>query len=198
MKINMEKEEKKREIPFVKPVRIDNYKLWRSRCKMTVTPSEEDKEKVFKDSGGKKKAVSKTYDIEQINISTLDGTWQVKIPATWDMFGMIRDLFAEGDYARLSTILANMMYSSVIANGYFHEALRKIVFCYVSPSMLEEGSDDFESLKKDARNLIKAFLEWRRMYDEKVKELEPTDEDMKQDDLAEQAMDILSGQTDHQ
>lgn len=55
MKINMKKEEKKREIPFFKPVRIDNYKLWRSRCKMTVTPSEEDKEKVFKDSGGKKK-----------------------------------------------------------------------------------------------------------------------------------------------
>lgn len=194
----MEKGDKKREIPFVKPARVDNYKLWRSRCKMTVTPSDEDKERVFKESGGKKKAVSKTYDIEQINVSTLDGTWQVKIPATWDMFGMIRDLFADGEYARLTTILSNMMYSSVIANGYFHEALRMIVVCYVSPSMLEEGSDGFESLKEDARELIKAFLEWRRMYDEKMKELEPTDEDMKQDDLAEQAMDILSGQTEQQ
>lgn len=194
----MEKGDKEREIPFVKPARVDNYKLWRSRCKMTVTPSDEDKERVFKESGGRKKAVSKTYDIEQINVSTLDGTWQVKIPATWDMFGMIRDLFADGEYARLTTILSNMMYSSVIANGYFHEALRKIVVCYVSPSMLEEGSDGFESLKEDARELIKAFLEWRRMYDEKIKELEPTDEDMKQDDLAEQAMDILSGQTEQQ
>ena len=192
----MEKGDKKREIPFVKPARVDNYKLWRSRCKMTVTPSDEDKERVFKESGGKKKAVSKTYDIEQINVSTLDGTWQVKIPATWDMFGMIRDLFADGEYARLTTILSNMMYSSVIANGYFHEALRMIVVCYVSPSMLEEGSDGFESLKEDARELIKAFLEWRRMYDEKMKELEPTEEDMKHDDIADHAMDILSGHTE--
>ena len=196
MIIGMEKEDKKKEIPFGKPARVGNYKLWRSRCRMTVTPTGEDKEMVLKEPGGKRKAVSRTYDIEQINVSSLDGTWQVKIPVTFDMFGMVRDLFAGGEYGRLATIFANMMYSSVIANGYFHEALRRIVVCYANPSVLEEGSDDFKSLKEDARNLIKDFLEWRRMYDRKMKELEPTEEDMTHDDIAGQAAEILNGQGD--
>lgn len=198
MTVRMGNAYKEREIPFVKPVRVGNYKLWRSKCRMTVTPTDEDKEKVFKESGGKKKAVSKTYDIEQVNVSTLDGTWQVKVPATWDMFGMIGELYSSGEDGRLAVLFSNMMYASVVANGYFHEALRLVVTAYADPSVLEEGCRGNEELKGNARKLIKAFLEWRRMYDDKMKGLEPTEEDMKQDDIAEQAMDIINGQTERQ
>lgn len=194
----MENNKKKiRVIPFVKPARIGNFKLWRSKFKMTVTPTEADKERVFKESGGKKKAVSKSYDIEQINVSDLDGGWQIKIPATYSMFGMINQLFAENEDARIATILGNMMFASVIPNGYFHTAITMVSNIFSDPTMLTDEKE-FEKLKKNTDALIKAFLDWRKMYDEKMKEFEPTEEDDKHEEIAEKAMDILSGQTDHQ
>ena len=194
----MENNKKKiREIPFVKPARVGNFKLWRSKFKMTVTPTEADKERVFKESGGKKKAVSKSYDIEQINVSDLDGCWQIKIPATYSMFGMINQLFAENEDARIATILGNMMFASAIPNGYFHTAITMVANIFSDPTMLTDEKE-FEKLKKNTDALIKAFLDWRKMYDEKMKEFEPTEEDDKHEEIALEAAGILNRNGDRQ
>ena len=62
-----------RERPFIKAVRLGNFKLWRTK-------------KVYK--SGKDKS-----EIETLNISDLDGGWQVKIPATVHTYKLFREMY---------------------------------------------------------------------------------------------------------
>ena len=190
----MEKEnkEEKRVIPFVKPARIGNFKLWRSRFRMTITPTEADRERVFRESGGKKKAVSRSFDIEQLNVSELDGGWQIKIPATYEMFGMISQMYADGDDARIATILGNMMYVSAVGNGFFQRAVNICSMLYANPDALKEDNPQHKDLVDDVHSLIGRFLEWRKLYDERMKEMEPTEDEDRQEEIAEQAMEVLA------
>lgn len=188
-----------REIPFCKPARVGNYKIWRSRYKMTIVPTEEQRKKVKQESGGTKKAVSKSYDIEQINISLLDGSWQIKIPATFEMFSLIRDLFAEHTDAaddvragQLSAIVGNMFYSSCISNGFFHHAITMLATIYTNPDILSEDNIYHESFMKDVELTKTRFLEWRKEYDENIRANEPTEEEMENDQVAEEMLDELS------
>ena len=189
---NDKKNAGKREIPFVKPARVGNFKVWRSKMKLTVEPTDEQRKQVVEKSGGRKKAVSRSIDIEQINVSILDGTWHIKIPSTYEMFGMIRDLYTEGMDARLMTIFGNMMYASCVANGYFQQGINFCAQVYANPSLLSEGNDGHDELMKNVDALIKGFLEWRKSYDAHVAENEPTEEEMKADQVAEEMIDKLS------
>ncbi len=186
------KKTEKMEIPFVKPARVGNFKVWRSKMKLTVEPTDEQRKQVLEKSGGRKKAVSRSIDIEQINVSILDGTWHIKIPSTYEMFGMIRDLYGEGMTARLQTIFGNMMYASCVANGYFQQAVNFCAQIYANPSLLSEDDEGHDELMKNVDALIKGFQEWRKAYDAKVAESEPTEEDMKEDQVAEDMIDKLS------
>ena len=192
----MEKEnkEEKRVIPFTKPVRIGNFKLWRSRFRMSITPTEADRERVFKESGGKKKAVSRSFDIEQLNVSELDGGWQIKIPATYEMFGMISQMYADGDDARIASILGNMMYVSAVGNGFFQRAVNICSMLYANPDTLKEDNPQHKDLVDDVHNLIGRFLDWRKLYDERMKENEPTEDDDRHEEMAEKAMDVLNNE----
>ena len=171
--------EKKFEIPFVKPARIGNFKVWRS--KSTI-------------GNGKSKV-----NVEQINISTLDEIWQVKIPATFEMFSLIRDLFAEHTSgitdqreAQLSSIFGNMLYASCIANGYFHRAINICATIYANPNLLKEDDENHENIINDVKALIDGFLEWREKYDKHLSENKPSDEDLSGDQIAEEILDELS------
>lgn len=195
------KKEDKNPIPFGKPVRFWNYKLWRSMYKMTISPTDEERAQTRERSKGRMRAVSRTVDIEQINVSTLDGTFQVKIPQTTEMFGMISASYGELDNESrevserneryLRTVLSNIMYVSSICNGHFHQGINMVTTAYAFPDVLREKKK-FANFKKDASELIKHFLAWRDDYDKMVKQNEPTEEDMHKDEIADEAMAILS------
>ena len=177
----MEKE-KVSVIPFVKPSRIGNFKLWRS--KMGI-------------GKGNGKA-----DIEVINVSNLDSTWSVRIPATFEMFSMISfayHMYYDGDVQEksrasefLQTALSNMMYVSCICNGFYHEGVNMVNTVYANPDLLRDKKK-FKLLKKDVMGTIGRFLEWRDDYDKYIESLEPDEQELRQDAVAEQAMEILNG-----
>ena len=177
----MENDSKDYYIPFGKPVRVGNFKLWRSRM----------------DVGTGK---NKSY-LEQVNVSSLDGAWQVKIPATVQMFSMIRDLYAETNVgwnqnvrrAQLSDILANMMYVSVIPNGYFHEAVRLCATAYANPSVLDESDEGHGAFLDSLKAVARGFSEWQKEYDRHAAEHEPSKEEAENESRAEEMMDLLSG-----
>ena len=49
---------------------------------------------------------------------------------------------------------------------------------------------------EDLKVTVERFLAWREEYEKHVKENEPTEQDLHQEDLAEQAMDIVNGKSD--
>lgn len=165
-------------IPYGRPARIGNYRIWWSK----------------QNFGTKKNKV----DVECINVSILDGTWLTRIPATFEMFSLLTTLYAEfvGDneekkrkaVGRLQTIFANMMFVSVVANGFFQQAIQSCAVAYANPSILEDSEDGFFA---DMKKLSKEFLEWRKKYDEWVKSQQQTKEEEHQEEIAEEAMEIL-------
>lgn len=181
-------------IPFVKPSRVGNFKLWRSRFQMSVEPSFEERKRASETRGRVRR---EKMDVECINVSNLDGTWKVQIPATFEMFSVLDMLYADyygepgqtRDRAEsiLACLLGNMMFSSTIGNGYYHRALEIVATCYAHPDILKTESERNPDLNKDVDSLIDEFLEWRRAYDERVAQQEPTEEDLKHDDVADQA-----------
>lgn len=184
--------EERKEIPFGRPARIGNFRIWRSRLKV---------------KGGKEKEKGKaaSYDIEQINISTLDGTWQVKIPATFEMFAMITELFAEHDgsagdrrTAQLSTVFGNMMYASVIANGYFQQALNFCTLVYSNPSLLDEKDGNHKAFIHDVKIFAKAFTDWAKKYREHAAANGPTREETENEQAAEEILAETEEQQDKQ
>lgn len=161
-----------REIPFGKPARVGNFKVWRSKKLI-----------------GKKRNKN---EIEQINVCTLDEEWQVKIPSTTGMFSMLTGLFSRGDDGRLSHLFTNMFGATVTANGYYHHGLSMLNIVYTNPRFLEEGTKDYEDLLSDVEKLKKGFLEWRKGYDAEVAANEPTDEEMDNDQALDEILDEIA------
>lgn len=64
-------------IPFGKAVRVRNFKLWRSMYSL---------------GSGKEKA-----DVECVNVSSLDGSWLVRIPSTMSVYSMVVQGYATAD-----------------------------------------------------------------------------------------------------
>lgn len=179
---------KRLEIPLGKPARVGNYKVWRTKKEL---------------GRGKDKV-----EIDQINISTLDESWQVKIPATFDMYGMIRELFAQmcdtpdpsgvsllnQRAGQLTTIFGNMLYASCIANGYFQQAVNLCATLYANPDLLKEEDKNHEKILKDVKALVQGFLAWRKDYDAHVAANSPSEEDLQQEQVAEEMLDELERQ----
>lgn len=174
-------------IPFGKPARIGNFKIWKSKFELV---SESDGKK------GKRQKIS----IDCINVSILDGSWMVRIPQTFEQFAMFslayswslsedREERVKGtDYLR--TAISNMYYVSCICNGFYHHGVEMVTSAYADPELLKENERN-EAFLKEAKQTIERFLEWRKGYDEMVAAGEPSDRELHQDELAEQAMDIL-------
>lgn len=163
-----------RKIPFVKPARVGNYKIWRTKA--TV-------------GKGKDK-----YDVEQICVSDLEGVWQVRIPETNVMFSAVSGLYADEELAgSLSTIFANMLMVSSIPNGFFHRAVQMCSALYFNPDLLRKKKER-KDLVKEAKKLVEDFLEWREVYESQVKENEPDDEQMHSDEVLEEMLDEVDKQ----
>lgn len=188
-------------IPFGKPARIGNFKIWKSKFELVSDPTEEQRKKVFEESKGKKKAVRQKLTIDCINVSILDGSWMVRIPQTFEQFAMLslayswslsedKDEQVKGlDYLR--TAISNMYYVSCICNGFFHHGVEMVTSAYADPDLLKENERGVAFLK-DAKQTIERFMEWRKGYDKLVEAGEPSDRELHQDEIAEQAMEILA------
>jgi len=158
-----------RKIPYGKPARLGNYRIWRSKY-----PVGKGKDKDF---------------IDQINIGNLDGTWQVRIPATFEMYAILTELYAdEGKLENLAEYVNNMAFVTITGNGYFQRAVELCAIAYANPSLLTKKDKQHKAFVKNAEALIKAFLEWRKVYDERVKLDEPTEEEDRQDEIADQVV----------
>ena len=190
-------------IPFGKPARIGNFKIWKSKFELVSDPTEEQRKKVAEESKGKRKAVRQKVTIDCINVSILDGSWTVRIPQTFEQFAMLslayswslsddKDEQVKGtDYLR--TAISNMYYVSCICNGFFHHGVEMVTSAYVDPELLKENERGVAFLK-DAKQTIERFLEWRKGYDAMVAAGEPSDRELHQDEIAEQAMEILANE----
>lgn len=176
-------------IPFGMPARIGNFKIWKSKYTFD------------KDADGKKIKPQIVGDC--INISILDGSWTVRIPQTFEQFAMLslayswslsedKDEQVKGrEYLR--TAISNMYYVSCICNGFYHHGVEMITSAYTDPDLLKENERGVAFLK-DAKQTIERFLEWRKGYDKLVEAGEPSDRELHQDEIAEQAMDILANE----
>ena len=161
----------RRVIPFVRPARVGNYKIWRS--------------KVIAGKGKDKLA------IEQVCISDLEGVWQVKIPATSDMFAAISEMYAdEKMVSALSTIVTNMLGVTSVTNGYFHRAVQMITAVYFNPDLLRDKKQR-KPFVKEAEALVKDFLEWRKAYEENERKNAPTEEDERNEEVLEEMLEEI-------
>lgn len=161
-----------RKIPYGKPARAGNYRIWRSKY-----PVGKGKDKDF---------------IDQINVGNLDGTWQVKVPATMEMYAILTELYAdESKQEILAEYVNNMAFVTITGNGYFQRSVELVAIAYANPSLLTKKDKQHKAFVKNAEALIKAFLEWRKVYDERVKLDEPTEQDDRQDETASQMLDEL-------
>lgn len=114
-----QKEKKPREIPFVKPVTIRNFKMWRTKVK-----------------------VDKKKTIEAIVISSMDSTWKVQIPETYLMFRALTDLYStenKEDFDILFSFLTNFNFCTTISHGTFQNFLILAVYGYMHPEVLDKG-----------------------------------------------------------
>lgn len=159
----------RRKIPFGKPAQFGNYRIWRSKY-----PIGKGKDKDF---------------VEQICVSNLEGSWQVKVPATFEMFAILTELYAdEGKKDILGEYLSNMAFVTITGNGYFQRAVELCAIAYANPSLLTKGDKQHKDFIKNADALVKAFLDWRKVYEERVKMGAPTEEQERQDEVAEQVI----------
>lgn len=148
-------------IPFGKAVRIGNFKLWRSNC--TV-------------SKGKDKAV-----IECVHVSSLDGAWSVRIPATMSLFSTICNGYATVDEKLrdefLSMVLTNVYNVSTMGSESLHNGFwmlsEMMTFPYLLLPEKEMRRRMKEGLMKNGYDRKKADAHIERMceYRERLYEL---------------------------
>lgn len=175
----MEKETEKKAIPFGKPVRVGNFKLWRGR---------------FRLGNG---------EIAVLYASSLDGAWMTRIPSTLEMYGWLCLSYGDmesGDTERkahgeavITTVLSNMLYASSIGNGFYQRALEMCATVYAHPSLVDRKSKEHKGFVKDVKALTDMFLEWRKGYDEYARTKEPTEQDDRNDGMADEAIGVING-----
>lgn len=168
-------------IPFGKPTEVGNFRIWRTTVAI-----------------GKGKIKT---SIECINVSGSTGVWLVRIPQTYEMFSMLTIAYqwskSENEEERsrgigfIRTALSNMAYVSMVCNGFFHHGVEMVASAYANPSLLQD-TEDGKSFRQDAVDTIGRFLEWRKEYEKHVADNEPTEADMKSDQVAEEMLEELN------
>lgn len=176
------KEKEANQMPFGQTFRIGNFKLWRGHQRV--------------------KTISGNDEVECLFVTDLSGAWGIRIPVTYSMYGTIVEGFADSrsddaDISKkatnaVSVILSNMMYVSSVNNGFYHHAVEIVSYLYAFPDLLKEDNPNHQKFLDDVRQLTKDYLEWRKTYDEAMKAHEPTEEDDRHDDLAEEAAKVVS------
>lgn len=196
-------------IPFGKAVRVGNFKLWRGNYVM---------------ASGKERT-----SIECVHVSSLDGSWMVRIPSTSTMFGFICSQYATVDENIreniLGMIFTNMANVCSMSSPALHDGFWLLSEMMTFPYMLlpekemekrmKENMSKLGIEKNKAKEHIGKMIDYRRQLYELIERKkaafleeyerqqaerwaseENAQESLHQDELAEQAMDILSENED--
>lgn len=186
-------------IPFGKAVRVGNFKLWRGNYVI---------------GEGKQKTT-----VECLYISSLDGAWMVRVNATSMLFGNICNYFKTGDLSYLEDfILPNMEMLMTNDNRILHEVYRMLYIASKNPLLfmsdkeheewlkrkfpdwdkrkrkeqISKWSKDKESIRSNCEMIRKAYFDaWDEQFDKRRQMEENSLKELEQDEIAEQAMDIL-------
>ena len=145
------KEKEIRPIPFGKAARVGNFKIWRSSFLHVEEPTEEQRQKVREESGGRRRAVNRKTSVECINVSTLSGFWSVKIPQFYSMFGTITVAYGEGDERGeefLKMLFGNMLTVSTLNNEYVHDAFMFLLEMMKTPYLLLSEKEMEKRMRK--------------------------------------------------
>lgn len=196
-------------IPFVKPARVGNFKLWRSKINL----------------GGKK---DKT-EIECVNVSNLEGSWTVRIPSTSTLFSVI-----VSNYATIDTdlreqflageVLSNLEVLNTSGSVILHHAFRLLFQALSYPiffmtekevedwvkstfksmdkkqrkqhldNLLKERREFYDLVEKERNDYISTWKEQHAMIKDKEDE---SQKQLEQDEIAEQAIDVLNKEGDN-
>ena len=190
-------------IPFNHAERVGNFKLWRSKNTLNHVPTPEEREEVRQKSGGTRKATTVKYPVECINVSDLIGGWKISIPQTMEMFGFITTLYAdwkneeqtkeqrENSFQAMRTLLSNMLYVTSVGNGYFHHGVEIVAAIYARPTILQESDEKHDFLINDVKKTCADYQAWRAAYDAEMAKHEPTEEQLRQDEIADEAAKVL-------
>ena len=195
-------------IPFLKAVRIGNFKLWRGNC--TV-------------GKGKEKTA-----IECVHVSDLEGSWSVRIPATASLFSTICNGYATVD-EKLRDDFLGMVFTDIYMmstsgsealHDVFHFVNEMVNYPYLLLPEKEMRRRMKEGLKKDGFDKRKAdehienmcrirrelyelaerkrdrLIETYERQQEERRRYQATseEEDMRRDGIAEEAIGILNGE----
>lgn len=187
----------KRKIPYVGHVRIGNFKIWKSRMRLTVNDVSTPEERAEASRKGKKIKV-RQKDVDVLNISDLQGTWSVKIPPTYLAYPMIEQCYAEGNDEFLHTYLANINFVTAISNGFYQRGVALVGHIYMNPEILRDGwkpekGPGHDDLMNEAKKVRDEFLHWYDIAMEQERALHSREEDekiLKEDETAERAMEI--------
>lgn len=135
-----------------------------------------------------------------IEVSNLEGTWLVRVPSHFQMYGMLNRLLleVEDDDATirsnaeewLKMFFMNWQNATGIPSGHYHQAIVMLTGAYANPDLLK--SSFFGIGKKfyaDVKKLRMAFLKWAKER-EKVLHAEEEAYDENKEAVADEAKDI--------
>lgn len=149
-------------IPFGKAVRVGNFKLWRGNY---VVGSGKDR-----------------TGIECLHVSSLDGSWMVRIPSTSQMFSTIANSYATTDETIrdnfLGMLFSNFMNVTNVPSESLHDAFFFLVEMMSFPYMLLSEKEMEKRMKEQlkasgmekdkAKEHISKMMDYRRQLYELI------------------------------
>nr|DAJ98088.1 MAG TPA: hypothetical protein [Caudoviricetes sp.] len=154
---NMEERTEKRKMPLGTYTRFGNFKI--KRVKLLIsdkgTAREENANAKITQKYLDKNGLS---EIEAVKIATLEELWCVRIPQNRIMYRFVIDLFDENTKECdeiLSTLLTNMVNTSTIGDGLYHDVVVHAARAYVN--RMDEVSPK-EDKEKEYRAICDSIL----------------------------------------
>ena len=150
------------EIPYNRAVRVGNFKLWRSKYVV---------------ASGKEKT-----SVDCLHVSSLDGAWMTRIPATSGMYGFFLSQYATVDENLreniLGMLLTNMLNICLTPSVALHDALFFLTEMMTFPynllpekEMVKRMKENMKKLgvdKKQAEDHINKMVEYRKQLYELI------------------------------
>ena len=123
-------------IPFGKAARVGNFKLWRGNYVI---------------GSGKDRTI-----LECVHVSSLDGSWMVRIPSTSQMFSTIANSYATTDETIrdnfLGMLFSNFMNVTNVPSEALHDAFFFLVEMMSFPYMLLSEKEMEKRMKEQLRD----------------------------------------------
>lgn len=153
--------------------------------------------------GNYKVSLYELQDVPVIDVSNIEGTWMVRIPVHFQMYGVLNRLLLESqdeDSAVrerandwLGMFFLNWQNVTGIPNGYYHQALVLLSGAYADPSLLKSSFfGRGKAFYSDVKKLRQSFIKWHNESEKLLREAEKG-YDVSKDIAADTAKEISEG-----